>query len=158
MWLRWGKKISPRNPFGHAKFLNFDLCRFRKLVKAKEMQTESSQPIMLRHRRRGHLVLLGPQDPPMRWIFQPVMCRTFLTSSHTYWWHIHLPLPVPHTYWQAPLAAPHSMYVLPLPALSRLLQSHQYLSEILFLWQGRSQYWGYLFMCWFIPSQGWSSG
>lgn len=28
---------SPRNQVGHAKFLNFDLCRFRKLVKAKEM-------------------------------------------------------------------------------------------------------------------------
>lgn len=34
MWLRGGK-ISPRNGVGHAKFLNFDLCRFRKLGKAK---------------------------------------------------------------------------------------------------------------------------
>lgn len=35
-----GKKISPHNRVGHAKFLHFDLCRFRKLAKAKEMQTE----------------------------------------------------------------------------------------------------------------------
>lgn len=32
-----GGDISPYNRVGHAMFLNFALCRFKKLVKAEEM-------------------------------------------------------------------------------------------------------------------------
>lgn len=132
------EKISPCNPAGHAKFLNFDLCRFRKLVEAKEIQTKRAHPIMSKHRRLGYLVLLGPQHIPMRWIFQLVMCRTFSIFSHTYRWHMHLPLPVPHIDGQAHLVTHPAIYVLPLPAGSSPLQTQQYLSEIPTLWQERS--------------------
>jgi len=114
---------------------------------------------MSKHKRRDHLVLLGPQDLPMRWIFQPVMCRTFPTSSHSYWWHMHLPPPsTPHLL-AGYLGCLPATHVLPLPALSSLLQTQQHLSESLSPWQERSEYQGpYLFMCSFIPSQGWGSG
>ena len=145
------EKTIPHNWIGHAKFLNFDLCRFRKLAEAKEMQTECSQPIMFKCRRRGHLVLLDPQDLPMRWIFQPVMCTIFPTSSHTYWCYRHhlLPGPTPtgRLHWLPCVSASAS------PVQPTATQ--QYLPEILSLWQRRSQHWGsYLFTCWFTPSQG----
>lgn len=62
---------SPRNQVGHAKFLNFDLCRFRKSVKAKETQTERA--LNLSHpNSEGLPCFLGTQNLPMSWIFQPV--------------------------------------------------------------------------------------
>lgn len=157
MWLRGGKKWAHVTVLAMPSFLTLISADSESWSrhgrrKLRELLTHHTS----KHRRRDHLVLLGPQDLPMRWIFQSVMCRTFPTSSHSCWWHTHAPPP-----FQYPTSTgrPPRLPVLPLPALSSLLQTQQHLSEILSLWQGRSQYPGsYLFMCWFIPSQWWGSG
>lgn len=117
MWFTVGE-TSPRNPAGHAKFLNFDLCRFRKLVKARETQTEISirhvqtqekgPPCSLRSSRHSYEV-----DFPACNVQNILYLLPNLLMTHA------PPLPsTPGIYRQAPLAALPPTHILPLPALS----------------------------------------
>lgn len=151
MWLReWGAEKT-HNQIGHAKLVNSDLCRFRKLAKAKEthcVQTQKGLSCSLKPSRPSYELYFPACNVQNIPYLLPYLMMILSTSS----------LPAPHICWQALLAALPAMYVLPLPAQSSLLQTQQHLSGILSLQQGKSQYQGsYLFMCWFIPSQAWGS-
>lgn len=146
------EKMSPRNRAGHAKFLNFDLCRFRKLVKAQETKTERAlNPSYVQTQEKGPPYSLRSSRPSYEVDFPvcnvqniPHLLSFLLMTTH---------VPPPFQY-PTSTGRPPRLPALPLPALSSLLQTQQHMSEILSLWQGRSQYPGsYLFMCWFIPSQ-----
>lgn len=119
-------------------------CKLRKLLTHHAQTQEKGPPCSLRSSRPSY-----DMDFPACNVQNTPHLLPFLLTTHE------PPPPVSHLYWQALSAALPATHVLPLPALSSLLQTQQQLSEILSLWQGRSQYRGsYLFMCGFIPSQG----
>lgn len=80
MWLTEGEKQAHVIQWVMPSFLTLIFADSEGLSRQRRYKLRS-QPIVSKHRGRGHLVLLGPQDIPMRWIFQPVMCRTFSASS-----------------------------------------------------------------------------
>lgn len=82
MWLTEGEKQAHVIQWVMPSFLTLIFADSESLSRQRRYKLRS-QPIVSKHRGRGHLVLLGPQDIPMRWIFQPVMCRTFSASSKT---------------------------------------------------------------------------